>query len=172
MSHVKDGICAGGRTDGMTRNILNRRMYRRIQAPIHCRQAGVEFFAPQMDPIDISFGGLRIYSDEEYPVGAYLRLDIFIPGASPAPFTAEVMWIRASDQGAPGRFDVGLAFVGLTPDALNILRPLLGQEEELDGSTEWKIEEVPAPAESAVDIDLEEESTEPPPASPATVRKR
>jgi hypothetical protein len=157
----------------MTRNVLNRRMYRRIQAPIHCRQAGVEFFAPHIEPIDISFGGLRIYSDEEYAVGAYLRLDIFVPGASPATFTAEVMWILASDKGAPGRFDVGLAFVGLTPEALNILRPLLGQEEELDGSPEWKIEQVPAPAESAVDIDLEEESTtsEPPPAAPATVGK-
>jgi len=91
----------------MVRNVMNRRQYRRIRAPIHCRPAGVEFFAPPMEPVDISFGGLRFCSDEEYPVGAALRLDIFPPGAS-LTVTAEVMWIRGSAEGAPARFDVGL----------------------------------------------------------------
>jgi hypothetical protein len=154
---------------------MNRRRDRRIQAAIHCRQAGVEFFGPHIEPVDISFGGLRIYSDDEYAVGAYLRLDIFLPRAAAVTFTAEVMWIRASAKGAPARFDVGLAFVGLAPDALNALQPLLAQEEESEDSPESKVEQVPAPPESAVEFDLHEEpptSELPPVASgPATVRK-
>jgi hypothetical protein len=135
----------------------------------------VDFFAPHIEPVDISFGGLRIYSDEEYAVGAYLRLDVFFPRAAAVTFTAEVMWIRASAKGAPARFDVGLAFVGLSPDALKLLQPLLEPEEEPPVAPEANVDPVPPPAESAVDIDL---VTEPPisvpflaPVEAATVRK-
>jgi hypothetical protein len=158
----------------MARNVLNRRRYRRIQATIHCRQAGVDFFAPHIEPVDISFGGLRICSDEEYAVGAYLRLDVFFPRAAAVTFTAEVMWIRASAKGAPARFDVGLAFVRLSPDALKLLQPLLEAEEERP-ATESNMDPVPLSPDSAVEFDL---VTEPPisvpflaPVEPATVRK-
>jgi hypothetical protein len=154
---------------------MNRRKYRRIQATIHCRQAGVDFFAPHIEPVDISFGGLRIYSDEEYAVGAFLRLDIFFPRAAPVTFTAEVMWIQASAEGAPARYDVGLAFVELTSDALKLLQPLLAAREEPALAPEPDVDPVPPPADSAVDIDLEEEPpiSEPPlvASGPATVRQ-
>jgi hypothetical protein len=156
----------------MARNVMNRRRYRRIPATIHCRQAGVEFFGPHIEPVDISFGGLRIYSNDEYAVGAYLRLDIFFPRAPPVTLDAEVMWIRASGEGAPARFDVGLAFVEVTPEARNILGPFLAQEEESECSPDPEVDLVPPPAESAVDIDLEEEPSVsgPPLVAPATVR--
>jgi PilZ domain-containing protein len=152
---------------------MNRRKYRRIRATIHCRQAGVDFFAPHIEPVDISFGGLRIYSDDEFAVGAHVRLDIFFPGAAPVMFTAEVMWIQAAPRGAPGLFDVGLAFVGLTPDALNALQPLLEPEAEPASASEPNVDLVPAPPDSAVEFDLE---TDPPMSDPslvppATVRK-
>jgi hypothetical protein len=125
----------------------------------------VDFFAPHLEPVDIGFGGLRIYSDEEYAVGAYLRLDIFFPRAAAVTFTAEVMWIRASAQGAPARFDVGLAFVGLAPDALELLQPFLeSAEEDATFAPEPTADLIPPPAESAVDIDLE---TEPPVSEPS-----
>ena len=160
----------------MARNVMNRRRYRRIQATIHCRRAGVDFFAPHIEPVDISFGGLRIYSDEEYAVGAYLRLDIFFPRAAAVTFTAEVMWIRASAQDAPAPFDVGLAFVELSPDALKLLLPLLESDGNPAPAPEPSLDVVSPPAESAVDIDLEEEppTSEPPHVAPvpATVQQR
>jgi hypothetical protein len=107
------------------RNGPNRRRYRRVPAAIHCRPAGVEFFAPHMEPIDISFGGLRIYADEAYEVGACLRIDVFFPRVAPATFATEVMWIKTLGKGAPARVELGLAFVDLTPDSLDLLRPLL-----------------------------------------------
>jgi hypothetical protein len=87
----------------------------------------VEFFGTHLEPIDISFGGLRIYSDQEYAVGTYVRLDVFFPRVAPVTVTAEVMWIRASAKRAPAPFEVGLAFVDLAPDSLDLLRPLLAR---------------------------------------------
>jgi hypothetical protein len=167
----------GAAQRGMARNVMNRRRYRRIQATIHCRRAGVAFFAPHIEPVDISFGGLRIYSDEEYAVGAYLRLDIFFPRAAAVTFTAEVMWIRASTKGAPAPFDVGLAFVELSSDALKLLQPLLEPDgNPAPAAPEPSLDVVPPPAESAVDIDSEEEppTSEPPHAAPvpATMQQR
>lgn len=116
----------------MARNAANRRKYRRIPAPIHCRPAGEDFFAQHLEPIDISFGGLRTYSDEEYVVGTFLRLDIFFSGVAPVTINAEVMWVKALGRGAPARFDLGLAFVDLKADALNVLRRVFGQTERSD----------------------------------------
>jgi hypothetical protein len=116
----------------MARDGANRRKYRRIPAPIHCRPAGEEFFAQRLEPVDISFGGLRTYSDEEYRVGSFLRLDIFFSGVAPVTLSTEVMWIKPLGKRAPARFDLGLAFVDLKPDALNVLRRLFSQAERTE----------------------------------------
>src|SRR5580698_6934028 len=146
-----------GSAQRMARNVMNRRRYRRIRGTIRCRLAGMEFFGPHIEPVDISFGGLRLYSDEEYAVGALLRLDIFFPRAAAVTFTAEVMWIKASAKGAPARFDVGLTFIGLSPDALKLLQPLLEPACAPAMTPEPSLEVIPPVAESAVDIDLDEE---------------
>jgi hypothetical protein len=96
-----------------------------------------------MEPVDISFGGLRIYSDEAYVVGAYVRLDVFFPRVAPATFTAKVMWIKTSGKGAPGRFEVGLAFVDLTPESIDLLHPLLEQGPESANPTESSAQVAP-----------------------------
>ena len=116
----------------MARNGANRRKYRRIPAPIHCRPAGEDFFAQRLEPVDISFGGLRTYSDDEYRVGAFLRLDIFFSGVAPVTLSTEVMWVKPLRKGALARFELGLAFVDLKPDALNVLRRLFSEAEGVD----------------------------------------
>ncbi len=125
----------------MGRSEANRRKYRRIPAPIHVRPAGEDFFAQRLEPQDISFGGLRTYSDEPYLVGAFLRLDIFLSGVAPVTLSAEVMWIKPLAKGAPARFDLGLAFVDLKPDALNVLRRVFSQSERTDSAPESQVVE-------------------------------
>ena len=115
---------------GVARNGPNRRRYRRVEAPLSCRPAGVEFIAQILESVDISFGGVRIYSSEEHQVGSVLHLDIFIPDAAPVTVTAQVMWVKTAERVAPARFDVGLAFVEASPDALSTLQVWLGPEEE------------------------------------------
>jgi hypothetical protein len=143
----------------MARNEANRRKYRRIPAPIHCRPAGEDFFAQRLDPVDISFGGLRTYSDEEYPVGAFLRLDIFFSGVAPVTLSTEVMWVKPLGKGAPARFDLGLAFVDLKPDALNVLRRLFSQAERTERAPESSVAPRPASPQKPPPPDLTLEFT-------------
>jgi hypothetical protein len=112
----------------------------------------VEFFAERIEPVDVGLGGLRIYSDAEYVTGTILRLDIFSAGASPATFTAQVMWVKAGGPGAPASYDVGLAFVDLSAQAHDIILPLLesdGDPDDFDGDP---IDEARAPADSSVEL--------------------
>jgi hypothetical protein len=149
----------------MAQSGANRRKYRRIPAPVHCRPAGEEFFAQRLEPVDISFGGLRTYSDQEYQVGAFLRLDIFFSGVAPVTLSAEVMWIKVLGPGAPARFDVGLAFVDLRPDALNVLRRLFSQAERPEPAPESQIAARSTIAEP-VDLVLNEPVSETRPVTP------
>ncbi len=146
----------------MARNAANRRKYRRIPAPIHCRPAGEEFFAQRLEPVDISFGGLRTYSDEEYRVGSFLRLDIFFSGVAPVTLNTEVMWIKPLGKRAPARFDLGLAFVDLKPDARNVLRRLFSQAERAErASSTVAPRPAAAPKPPPPDLTLEFTPTEP-----------
>jgi hypothetical protein len=104
----------------------DRRKYRRIRAALYCRPAGVEFLARQREPVDISLGGVRIFSDDELKVGKLLKMEFFLADVPPVTYTAEVVWIERLPAGAPAKFDVGLKFIQLEPDALLLLSKLLG----------------------------------------------
>jgi hypothetical protein len=106
-----------------------RRQYRRIQAHCYCRPAGVPFLARHHEAIDVSLGGVRIYSDEEYARGALLKMELFAEGHDSITYTAEVVWIESLPKGSPALYDVGLRFVDLRPEALVLLSSLLGPEE-------------------------------------------
>jgi hypothetical protein len=88
------------------------------------------FLARQREPVDVSLGGVRIYSDEELEVGTLLKMEFFLPDVDPVAYTAEVVWIDALADGAPARFDVGLKFIQLHPGALQLLTKMLGPEDE------------------------------------------
>jgi hypothetical protein len=88
------------------------------------------FLARQREPVDISLGGVRIYSDEALRVGELFKLEFFLPDVAPVTYTAEVVWIEPLAEGAPARFDVGLKFIQLEPDALRLLLQVLGPPED------------------------------------------
>jgi hypothetical protein len=137
----------------------NRRRYPRIPALIHCRPAGAEFFAQHMDAVDIGFGGVRIQSQEECRVGKLLRLDIFFRQVAPVLFTTEIMWIEPLGNGSPRRFDVGLAFVELNPEALKLLLRLLTSEGELAGSAQPRRSQAPARVDGSFKSTLDESAS-------------
>ena len=101
-----------------------------MRAAVYCRPAGVEFLARQREPVDISLGGVRIFSDDELKVGKLLKMEFFLADVPPVTYTAEVVWIERLPAGAPARFDVGLKFIQLEPDALQLLTKVLGPPEE------------------------------------------
>ena len=105
-----------------------RRKYRRILAPVYCRPAGVSVLARRRETVDISYGGVRVYSDDRYRVGELVKMEFFVEGAAPVTYTAEVAWIAALPPGGVAAYDVGLKFVDLGPDALEFLLSVLGPE--------------------------------------------
>src|SRR5580700_3476368 len=107
-----------------------RRQYRRIRAALYCRPAGMQFLARMREPVDISLGGLRIFSDEERKIGELLKLEFFLPDVQPVTYTAEVVWVDPLEEGAPARFDVGLKFIQLEPEAIKVLLQVVGPPEE------------------------------------------
>ena len=90
----------------------------------------MEFLARKRQPIDISLGGVRIFSDDRLKVGELLKLEFFLDAAAPVTYTAQVVWIEPLPEAAQARFDVGLKFLQLEPEALKMLVGVLGPIEE------------------------------------------
>jgi hypothetical protein len=90
----------------------------------------MSFLARQREPVDVSLGGVRIYSDEQLRVGELLKMEFFLPDVDPVTYTAEVVWVDPLPHGIPARYDVGLKFIQLEPGALKLLMQVLGPEEE------------------------------------------
>ena len=81
--------------------------------------------------MDISLGGVRIFSDEPMRVGELLKMEFFLPDVAPVTYTGEVVWIEElTGESAPARYDVGLKFIQLEPDALKLLLQVLGPPED------------------------------------------
>ena len=110
-----------------------RRRFRRIAAPVFCRPAGLKLFSKDEEqPIDVSLGGVRVYSDEALAVGDRLTLELFVKDPGDAPrgaqaltFDAEVAWIEPLGPDGPGRFDVGLKFLHLSRENEALLAAVL-----------------------------------------------
>ena len=107
----------------------DRRKYRRIRAPLVCQPAGAISPSP-LQTVDVSLGGLRIYSDASMLVGSYVELDFLGPDLPPITFTAEVMWAEELTAGAAARYDVGLRFLQLDAEAMRLLLHVIGSEND------------------------------------------
>jgi PilZ domain len=95
--------------------VQDRREFPRLKAPVLCRPAGllVRLLHPR-ETIDISLGGVRIFSDDPVKVGALLSLDLFLPDQSTVVCKGKVVWVEELPPGAPALYDVGLRFTELT----------------------------------------------------------
>jgi hypothetical protein len=76
---------------------------------------------------DISLGGARVFSDEEFAVGSRLDLDVLLPDESIVRCWAEVVWVVALGPAADARFDVGLMFTDMAPEDVQRLSSVLAR---------------------------------------------
>jgi Tfp pilus assembly protein PilZ len=102
-----------------------RRRYRRLQVPVFCRAAGI---ITRRHPIDMSLGGVRIYSDQRFRPGERLTLELMTADALTT-FTAEVVWIEELPAGSPATYDVGLRFHDVDPTQAAMLEKILANSE-------------------------------------------
>jgi len=104
-----------------------RRRYRRIQAPVYCRPAGLKIMSKHHEAVDVSRGGVRIYSDEPMKVGDRLTLELFVESGDEVIFQAQVAWVEKLPKGAVARFDVGMRFLHVDARADALLAKVLGE---------------------------------------------
>jgi c-di-GMP-binding flagellar brake protein YcgR len=109
------------------RGARERRKYRRIQAPVFCRPAGLKMFSKREETVDVSRGGVRVYSDLDMNIGERLTLDLFLEHGEEVSFQAEVVWIERLTEGGAAKYDVGLKFLTLDPAAEALLTKVLGE---------------------------------------------
>ncbi len=105
-----------------------RRQFRRLQVPVFCRAAGMEVMT-RRHPIDLSLGGVRIYSDQRFAKGELLTLELMAVDAPASTFTAEVVWIEDLPAGSPAKYDVGLRFRSVDPTQAAALEKMLSKSE-------------------------------------------
>lgn len=103
----------------------DRRRYPRLQADVLSRPAGASLFHHRRNTQDVSLGGMRIFSDDAYPVGSRLDLEVLLPEGVMVRCWAEVVWTVELTAGVPARFDVGLRFTDMAPTDIQLLAAAL-----------------------------------------------
>ena len=100
-----------------------RRKFPRLNAPVYCRPAKRRL--PRRQVVDVGLGGMRVYSDEPLTLGARFEIELFLPDRTSVDCLTEVVWVKPIEGGTPARFDIGLQFLDVPPEALEQLRQLL-----------------------------------------------
>lgn len=108
---------------------LDRRAYRRVQAPIAVRPVGLLHQVLPRAVNDVSRGGLRAYSDEKQRVGEQFELELFLPEPPPIVIIAEVVWVEKLPEGGPARFDVGMRYVEVRSEDFARIAAFLPKDE-------------------------------------------
>jgi len=113
-----------------------RRKFRRLKAPVFYRPVGLSFLRrlrgkdDRERAIDISLGGVRIFSDDELKVGSRLELDLFLPDDTTLATKAVVVWVHALPAGSPAKFDVGVRFDAMDDADQQRLSHVLEEEQQ------------------------------------------
>jgi len=104
----------------------NRRRYPRLAAPVFFRPAGPAFLHHKRATIDISLGGLRVYSDDDLKVGTPLEIDLLLDETTTARCWVRIAWIDRLPASAGAAFDVGLEFTDIAEADRQLLLDALG----------------------------------------------
>ena len=86
----------------------DRRHFRRLRAPALWRVASV---GSALRPVDVSLGGMRIFSDDLLKIGQRLEIELLVADGDALQFTTRVVWIETLPPGGHARYDVGLEFL-------------------------------------------------------------
>lgn len=101
---------------------VERRQFPRLRAPVLWRMAGLR---SRFRSVDVSLGGMRIYSDDRLDIGAHVELELLVDGEDGVEVTARVVWIEPLGKDGPAAYDVGLEFLEVTDAAKRHLEGLL-----------------------------------------------
>jgi c-di-GMP-binding flagellar brake protein YcgR len=97
-----------------------------MAAPVYYRPAGPAFLHHRRSTVDVSLGGMRVYSDEEMTVGARVELELLLSEESTAQCWARIAWVETLDGSDGARYDVGLEFTDMSDEDRRLLTSALG----------------------------------------------
>ncbi len=100
---------------------MDRRRYPRLNAPAYWRASGL---SSAWKPVDVSLGGMRVYSDDPFEVGARFELELFVSGEESVQCDVRVVWVDALPESSPARYDIGVEFLELSESAKRCLAKL------------------------------------------------
>ena len=80
--------------------------------------------------LDISLGGVRIFSDDPLDPGERLELDLFLPDDTTLAAKGEVMWVKELPAGSPAKYDIGVRFEQMDEHDRSRLAQVLEHEAE------------------------------------------
>jgi hypothetical protein len=78
--------------------------------------------------LDVSLGGLRVYSDYALTIGVTLNVELHTEGCPRAFCTVAVVRVSSLGRGAPAPYEVGLRFVHFDPISVKVLLHVLGRD--------------------------------------------
>ena len=104
-----------------------RRVFRRVRAPVYCRPAG-PLSLLRYKTKNISLGGIRVLSDERHEVGEHIDLELLLPNRKFLSLTAKVVWICSRDKQA--KWEIGLCFIDMTPKEMDLLELILENDTD------------------------------------------
>ena len=106
---------------------LERRRFKRVQAPVLSRPLGAALVEDRRAVGDISLGGVRVYTDDEHDEGEHLELELFLPDGNTVTLDTKVVWIDALPNAQPAKYEVGLRFIDIAADDLERIEKVLAE---------------------------------------------
>jgi hypothetical protein len=107
----------------MSQPKIERRRYPRLEVPVLFRSSKKEDdFSPTFN---LGLGGVRIYSNRYLKKGKQQEIVLCFPEGNTIPATAQVVWTKVLPPGSAAAFDVGLEFIDLPPEAVDMLKEVL-----------------------------------------------
>ena len=98
---------------------------------MYCRPARRRLLRRKV--VDLSLGGMRVYSDEPFERGDRMEIDLFVADDdNMITCLAEVVWVRSMDEGQPAGYDVGLQFLDVPQRGRAIIERLLSKGDGYD----------------------------------------
>lgn len=113
---------------GETPQGLERRKHRRAQPRVSCRLVGIEPLAANSTALDVSLGGLRVYSDYALTIGLTLNVELHTEACPRVFCTVEVVRVVPLGRGAPAPYEIGLRFVRFDPIGVKVLLHVLSRD--------------------------------------------
>ena len=103
----------------------DRRRYPRLAAPVYYRPAGPAFLHHRRATVDVSLGGMRVYTDEKMKVGARLEVDLLLGGERTARCWMRIAWIEKMSATSGAAYDVGLELTDIEDEDRRLLASAL-----------------------------------------------